>query len=76
MTASEVIKKLIPLGVMVNLNETIDFDTAALVAEELGAKVEKEIIVTIEEMCIRDSQQGISQQHPDAGHALASMQLQ
>ena len=48
-TASEVIKKLIPLGVMVSLNETIDFDTASLVAEELGAKVEKEVIVTIEE---------------------------
>ena len=48
-TASEVIKKLMGLGVMASLNETIDFDTASLVAEELGAKVEKEIIVTIEE---------------------------
>ncbi len=48
-TASEVIKKLFGLGIMANLNQTIDFDTASLVAEELGAKVEKEIIVTIEE---------------------------
>lgn len=48
-TASQVIKKLIPLGVMVSMNEIIDFDTALLVAEELGAKVEKEVVVTIEE---------------------------
>lgn len=48
-TATQVIQKLIPLGVMVGLNETIDFDTASLVADELGAKVEKEVVVTIEE---------------------------
>lgn len=48
-TASEVIKKLMGLGVMASLNETIDFDTASLVAMELGAKVEKEVVVTIEE---------------------------
>lgn len=48
-TASEVIKKLMGLGEMCTINQTIDFDTAALVAEEMGAKVEKEIIVTIEE---------------------------
>ncbi len=46
--APEVIKKLFNLGVMASINETIDFDTAALVADELGAKVEKEIVVTIE----------------------------
>ena len=46
---AEVIKKLMMLGVMASQNETIDFDTASLVAEELGAKVEKEVIVTIEE---------------------------
>lgn len=48
-TASEVIKKLMGLGEMCTINQTIDFDTAALVAEEMGAKVEKEVIVTIEE---------------------------
>jgi len=48
-TASEVIKKLMGLGEMCTINQTIDFDTASLVAEELGAKVEKEVIVTIEE---------------------------
>ncbi len=53
-TASEVIKKLFGLGVMANINETVDFDTASLVAEELGAKVEKEIVVTIEERLFED----------------------
>ncbi|MGN1111013.1 MAG: translation initiation factor IF-2, partial [Oscillospiraceae bacterium] len=53
-TASEVIKKLFGLGVMANINETIDFDTAALIAEELGAKVEKEVVVTIEERLFED----------------------
>ncbi len=47
--AAEVIKKLMGLGEMCTINQTIDFDTASLVAEELGAKVEKEVIVTIEE---------------------------
>ena len=42
------------LGVMASINEEIDFDTACLVAEELGAKVEKEVIVTIEERLIEE----------------------
>ena len=50
----DVIKKLMGLGVMANINEEIDFDTASLVAEELGAKVEHEVIVTIEERLITD----------------------
>ncbi|MCI8776731.1 MAG: translation initiation factor IF-2 [Oscillospiraceae bacterium] len=54
-TATQVIKKLMGLGVMASINEVIDFDTAALVADELGAKVEKEVIVTIEERLIDDS---------------------
>lgn len=48
-TAADVIKELMKLGVMASVSETIDFDTAALVAEEMGAKVEKEVHVTIEE---------------------------
>lgn len=50
-----VIKKLFNLGEMVTINQTIDFDTASLVADELGAKVEKEVHVTIEERLIDDS---------------------
>ncbi len=48
-TAPAVIKKLMGLGVMASVSEVIDFDTASLVADELGAKVEREIRVTIEE---------------------------
>ncbi len=55
-TATDVIKKLMGLGVMATINEVIDFDTASLVAEELGAKVEKEVILTIEERLIDDSE--------------------
>ncbi len=55
-TATEVIKKLMGLGVFANVNQTIDFDTASLVAEELGAKVEKEVVVTIEERLIVDEE--------------------
>ena len=54
-TATEVIKKLMGLGIMATINQEIDFDTASLVADELGAKVEKEVIVTIEERLIDDS---------------------
>ena len=48
-TASEVIKRLMLLGVMANVNQVIDYDTAYLIADELGAKVNREIRVTIEE---------------------------
>ncbi|MGN0616587.1 translation initiation factor IF-2 [Ruminococcus flavefaciens] len=54
-TATEVIKQLMKLGVMASINQEIDFDTAAIVADEMGAKVEKEVIVTIEERLIDDT---------------------
>ena len=56
MTASEVIKKLFTLGVMATVNQVIDFDTAEIVATELGAKVEKQVVVSIEEQIIDDSE--------------------
>ena len=48
-TAGEVVKRLMLMGLMVNVNQSIDFDTAYLIADELGAEVEKEVVVTIEE---------------------------
>ena len=54
--ATQVIKKLMTLGIMAAVNQTIDFDTASLIAEEFGAKVEKEVIVTIEDRLIDDSE--------------------
>ncbi len=56
MTAAEVIKKLFALGQMATVNEVIDYDTAEIVATELGAKVEKEVVVTIEERIIDDTE--------------------
>ena len=55
-TAAEVIKRLMLLGVMATNNQTIDYDTAAMVAMELDAKVEKEIIITTEERLIDDTE--------------------
>ena len=55
-TSGEVIKKLMMLGVMASVNEEIDFDTAYLVAGEFHTKVEKEVVVTIEDRIIDDSE--------------------
>ena len=55
-TAAEVIKKLMMNGVFATVNDTIDFETAALVAMEFNARVEKEVVVTIEDRIIDDSE--------------------
>ena len=48
-TAADVIKELLKLGVFASISEVIDYDTAALVCEEMGCIPEKEVHVTIEE---------------------------
>ena len=53
-TAAEVIKCLLKNGVMATVNQTIDYDTAEFVAVELGCKVEREVVVTIEEKLFDD----------------------
>ena len=53
-TGAEVVKCLMKNGVMASLSQLIDYDTAAFVAEEMGCKVEKEVVVTIEEKLIDD----------------------
>ena len=55
-TVAEVIKKLMLMGFMATANEEIDFDTAYLVAEEFHTKVEREVVVTIEERIIDASE--------------------
>lgn len=55
MTAAEVIKKLYALGVMASVNEVIDFETAEIVATELGAKVKKEVVISIEDRIMDDT---------------------
>jgi translation initiation factor IF-2 len=54
--ATEIVKKLMGLGIMASVSQTIDFDTAYLVASELNAIVEKEVVVTIEDRIIDDSE--------------------
>ena len=51
-TGAEVVRTLMKNGVMASMSDIIDFDTAAIIAEEMGCKVEKEVIVTIEEKLI------------------------
>ena len=53
-TGAEVVKCLMKNGVMASLSQIIDFDTAAIIAEEMGCKVEHEVTVTIEERLIDD----------------------
>ncbi len=55
-TVAEVVKKAFLMGTMVTANDVVDFDTASLIAMEFHAKVEKEVVVTIEEQIIDDSE--------------------
>ena len=55
-TAAEVIKRLMSAGVMANVTEVIDFDTALYVAEDIGAKATKEVVVTIEDRLFDDTE--------------------
>ena len=54
-TAGEVVKRLMMMGMMVTVNQVIDFDTAYLIADELGAIATKEVVVTIEEKLFDDT---------------------
>ena len=65
-TGAEVVKCLIKNGVMASLSQMIDFDTASFVAEELGCKVEKEVVVTIEEKLIDDHEDSADELQPRA----------
>ena len=66
-TSGEIIKRLMTLGVMASVNEVIDFDTASMVAMEIGAKVEKEVVVTIEDRLFEveeDTDENLSERPP------------
>ncbi len=54
-TSAEVIKRLMMMGVMASVNQTIDYDTAYLIADELGAIATREVVVTIEERLFDES---------------------
>ena len=65
-TGTEVVKALIKNGVMASLSDIIDYDTAALVAMELGCKVEHEVVVTVEEKLIDDREDKPEELEPRA----------
>ena len=65
--AAEIVKRLMMLGVMASVSDVIDFDTAAMVAMEIGAKVEKEVVVTIEERLFEaeeDNEESLQERPP------------
>ena len=55
-TSAEVIKKLMLLGVMATVNQVVDFDTAFLVCDEMGIKVTKEVVISIEERLFNEAE--------------------
>ena len=55
-TSAEVIKKLMLMGEMKGLNDVVDYATAELIADEFGAKVTKEVVVTIEEKLFTEAE--------------------
>lgn len=55
-TSADVIKRLMKLGVMVTVNQEIDFDTAAIIADEYGITAEKEVVITEEDILFDDSE--------------------
>ena len=66
-TAAEVVKRLMMMGMMVTVNQIIDYDTAYLIADELGAVVSKEVVVTIEEKLFneeQDSEESLKERPP------------
>ena len=63
-TGAEVVRQLIKLGVMASVSQVIDFETAAIVAEEMGCKVEHEVTVTIEERLIDDREDTAEELQP------------
>ena len=65
-TGAEVVKALIKNGVMASLSDIIDYDTAALVAMELGCKVEHEVVVSVEEKLIDDREDTPDELQPRA----------
>ncbi len=62
--ATEVIKKLMMLGVMASISQSVDYETASLIAEDFGAIVEKEIILTREDILFNDFEDTEDQLEP------------
>jgi len=65
-TAAEVMKKMMMMGMMATVNQVLDYDTAYLVADEFGAKITKEVVVTIEERLFNEEEDATDDLTPRA----------
>ena len=65
-TAAEVIKKMMMNGMPATINQVLDYDTAFLIADEFGAKVTKEVVVTIEEKLFSETEENTEDLEPRA----------
>ena len=65
-TAGEVVKKLIMMGMMVTVNQVIEYDYAALVAEEFGVTATREVVVSIEDKLFDETEDTEEQLEPRA----------
>lgn len=63
-TSTEIIKKLMSMGLMVTVNQEIDFDTAAIVADEFNIKVEKEVVINEEDILFDETEDDESKLKP------------
>ena len=63
----EVIKKLMTLGMMMNLNQVIDFDTASIISMDIGKELKREETMdeaNFEELEITDSESELEDRPP------------
>ena len=63
-TTAEVIKKLFNLGIMATINNTVDFDTAYLVASEFGITANKKEVVKEEDILFDDTEDSPDELEP------------
>ncbi|MCX5804836.1 MAG: translation initiation factor IF-2 [Proteobacteria bacterium] len=56
--AQEIITKLLALGVMATINQTVDFDTAYLIATELGFETERSLSIEDEFIAKEEDEKG------------------
>jgi len=63
-TVADVIKKLFLMGIVVTQNEELDFDTAAIIADEYGVKAHKAVVVSEEDILFDESEDDEAELQP------------
>ncbi len=54
--AAEIVKKLMMLGVMATITQSIDFETASLIADDFGIEIKQEIVLTKEDILFEEAE--------------------